>query len=223
MHFHLPFLSTFHNYYICQRLRVVLGGTMSKHELLKSLKTQGVPAKILDAVDKVPREEFVPGQFADTAYTDVALPLAKGATIAQPSTVAFMLEILNPHDKAHILEIGSGSGYVLALLSHLASEGSIHGLEINTDLVKSSKILLNDASHVDVHTVNGYSGFLRYAPYDRILVSAAYTQIPYRLIDQLRVGGILVVPVDGKIIKVTKRDDGIDMEEYEGFAFVDMQ
>lgn len=194
---------------------------MGKRELLESLKEKGIPQRVVDAMNKVHREDFVPLKFKFNAYEDKPLPIGDNATISQPSTVAFMLKILDVRPDARVLEIGSGSGYVLAILSNLAS--SVHGIEINKDLIESSTNILKKFSNVQVHKVNGRGGFLRYAPYDRILVSAAYAYTPYHLVDQLKINGILVAPVGSRIVKLTRRIDGTSEKEYPGFAFVDMQ
>lgn len=193
---------------------------MLKKDLLGVLERKGYAKKIIEAFSTVPREEFVPLKQKFTAYEDTAIQLADGSSISQPSTIAFMLNELDVHPTAKILEIGSGSGYALALLAKLAPGGEIHGIEINDSLVASSKKLLQKEKHVHIHKVNGRGGFLRYAPYDRILVSAAYPYVPYTLLDQLKINGVLVVPVGDAIYRLRKRIDGIAEKEYPGFAFV---
>ena len=196
---------------------------MGKRELLESLKERGISDRVVDAINKVHREDFVPLKFKFNAYEDKPLPIGDNATISQPSTVAFMLDILDVRPDAKVLEIGSGSGYVLAILSKLAAGGSVHGIEINKDLVSSSTEILKSFKNVEVHKVNGRGGFLRYAPYDRILVSAAYAYTPYHLVDQLKINGVLVAPVGSRIVKLIRRIDGTSEKEYPGFSFVSIQ
>ncbi len=193
---------------------------MHKKELLELLESKGFSSSIINAFSKVPREDFVPLKQKYHAYEDTAIELADGSTLSQPSTVAFMLKHLDAHPTAKILEIGSGSGYALALIAQIASGGEIHGIEINDSLVASSKEQLKKHAHVHVHKVNGRGGFIRYAPYDRILVSAAYPYVPYTLLDQLKINGVLVVPVGNSIYRLRKRIDGVAEKEYPGFSFV---
>jgi len=193
---------------------------MLKKDLLGVLESKGYAKAIIQAFSKVPREEFVPLQQKFNAYDDKPIALAGGATISQPSTVAFVLQQLDVHPTSKILEIGSGSGYALALLAELAPGGEIHGIEINDDLVKSSQIRIKRRVNVHVHKVNGKGGFLRYAPYDRILVSAAYPYIPYNLLDQLKINGVMVVPVGNSLFRLRKRIDGVSEKEFPGYAFV---
>lgn len=196
---------------------------MSKKLLLDSLKEQGIPENIVDAMNKVHREDFAPLKYKFRVYENIPIPLTENSSISQPSTTAFMLKLLEAHTEANILEVGSGSGYVLAVLSKLTPNGKVHGIEINEELVNSSKKILSNLNNVEVHRVNGRRGFLRRAPYDRILVSAAFPHTPYRLVDQLKINGILVAPVGDKIIKVKRYIDGTREKEYKGFSFVDIQ
>ena len=194
-----------------------------RNELLQSLEEKGFAENIVNAFSKVRREDFVNKEHRFNAYDDVALPLRDGATISQPSTIAFMLKLLDIHPGANILEIGSGSGYALALIAEIAPQGEIRGIEIQQELVDMSKKRLASKKNVFVHKVNGRGGFLRYAPYDRILVSASYPYIPYNLLEQLKINGVLVVPVGNTIVRLRKRIDGTSEKEYPGFAFVKMQ
>ncbi|MBX4195988.1 protein-L-isoaspartate O-methyltransferase [Candidatus Pacearchaeota archaeon] len=194
---------------------------MNKEELFSSLRAQGFSGPILDAFTQVPRENFVLPAFKDLTYEDTALPLAAGATISQPSTIAFMLQLLDLRKGQKILEIGSGSGYVLALLEEIA-HGKIYGLEISRELAEKSRELLKDKRNVHILHKNGMKGLLSHAPYDRILVSAAFKEVPYYLKRQLKRGGILVVPVNHSIIKLRKHIIGVEEIEYNGFSFVSL-
>ncbi len=196
---------------------------MLKKELLGLLEQKGLSSRGIHAFSKVPREDFVPLKFKFNAYDDTSLPLSNTSSLSQPSTIAFMLQELDIHPTAKILEIGSGSGYVLALLAEMAPGGEIHGIELNTELILNSKEKLKKYAHVHIHKVNGRGGFLRYAPYDRILVSAAYPYIPYNLLDQLKINGVLVVPVKNSIFRLRKRIDGVSEKEFPGFSFVKIQ
>ncbi|MBX4212134.1 protein-L-isoaspartate O-methyltransferase [Candidatus Pacearchaeota archaeon] len=194
---------------------------MDKEELLSSLRARGFSGPILDSFAKVPRENFVLPRFKDFAYEDTALPLVEGATISQPSTIAFMLQLMELRKGLKVLEIGSGSGYVLSLLKEI-THGKIYGLEISPTLVRRSKELLSDKKNIHVIHKNGVKGLLSHAPYDRILASASFKEVPYYLTKQLKVGGILVMPVHHSIVKLKKTLLGMEESRYPGFSFISM-
>lgn len=196
---------------------------MGKREILDSLKERGIPENIVNAINKIHREDFVPLKYKFQVYEDKALQITDKTSLSQPSTTAFMLQLLDIHPEARILEIGSGTGYVLAALAELAPNGEIHGIEIDKDMVDNSQKVLSKYKQVTVHKVNGSRGFIRYAPYDRIIVSAAFPHTPYRLLDQLKINGILVAPVGNSIIKIRRYIDGTREKEYKGFSFVNIQ
>jgi len=197
---------------------------MNKKDLLADLKDKGFSRSILDAFEIVPREKFVQFKDRTKAYDDCALALeVEGATISQPYTIAFMLKQLDVHSQANVLEIGSGSGYVLSLLSHMAPSGYIRGVDLSAELVEKAKNRLLPRTNVAVHKANGARGFLRYAPYDRILVSAAFSYTPYHLLDQLKINGVLVAAVNKKIVRLIKRIDGTSEKIFPGFFFVPLQ
>jgi protein-L-isoaspartate(D-aspartate) O-methyltransferase len=123
---------------------------MTKEELLASLKKKGCPDYILNAFEKVRREDFIPDRLIGYAYEDIALPVEEGSTLSQPSTIAFMLNLLEPKDGQKILEIGSGSGYVLALLAEINKTGKIYGVEILKSMAISSKKRLESKTNLDI-------------------------------------------------------------------------
>lgn len=194
-----------------------------KERLLEILRTKNIPPEIVNAFFLVHREKFVPEQVESFSYEDVALPLDDGSSISQPSTTAFMLKLLDLKENQKILEIGSGSGYVLALISKILSgTGTIYGLEINTRLAIKSKKLLEDSQEVEILNRSGFSGLPEYAPYDRILVSASCPdrRIAYKLIEQLSDSGILVIPIEQTIFRLIKENGIVREEQYPGFTFV---
>ena len=195
---------------------------MNKKQLIESLKRKGFSEKILEAFRKVKREKFIESEMKAFAYRDRPLPIGENATISQPYTIAFMLDLLDLKDNMKILEIGSGCGYVLALINEITKNSEIYGVEINPELVKKAKEYLSDTS-ITVINKNGYDGLKEYEPYERILVSAAYQEEPKHLIDQLKEEGILVVPVSNSINKYIKKDGKVLKESHYGFAFVTMQ
>ncbi|MAG38313.1 protein-L-isoaspartate O-methyltransferase [Candidatus Pacearchaeota archaeon] len=196
-----------------------------KQNLLESLRNSEFSEQIISAFEKVPRENFVPDHLKSYAYEDIALPIESGSTISQPHTVAFMLKLLDPKQNQKILEIGSGSGYALSLLSEVIKSGSVYGLEINSRLAVKSKSLLSKDSNICIFNKSGFSGLPDFAPFDRILFSASCQdmRIPYNLLEQLKDPGILVVPVKSSIFKVTKENGKTTEEEFPGFAFVPLR
>ncbi len=191
-----------------------------KAGFLRRLKEQGFSENIIGAFERVDRKEFVPEKFVEQAYWDEPLPIGAGQTISQPFTVAFMLSLLGVEDGQKILEVGSGSGYVLALLAELNKGGKIIGIERVGELVEKSLEVLSKWENVEVVRRDGSKGLSSEMPFDRILVSAASREIPQNLVHQLRVGGILVAPVRNSIVRVRKETSENKIEEFPGFSFV---
>lgn len=195
---------------------------MDKKELLRSLKKQKFPQDIIDAFDKVNREDFIPQSSRDMAYKDTALPIGKGQTISQPYIIAFMLSLLKleSEKKQKILEIGSGSGYVLALLNEITGKDSeIYGIERIKELAERSQEILKNKNVKVIHG-DGSKGLPKQKPFDRIIVSAAADEIPSKLVRQLKVGGILVVPVKNSIYQIQRFTNDNKIQEFPGFRFV---
>lgn len=201
---------------------------MEKQQLLQRLKTMGFSKKIISAFSNVKREDFVPEEFEGQAYEDTALPIGHGQTISQPYTIAVMLSELDLKSGQNVLEVGSGSGYVLALISEIiGKKGRVFGLEVVKDLAKKSKesLGLGNYKNVDVYSRNGFNGFPEKAPFDRILVSAAVRDVPKALLKQLRDKGILVAPKGPRfqqdIVVIQKQGEKfITKSEIPGFIFV---
>jgi len=197
----------------------------AKQKLIDSLKQKSFSSEIISAFEKVPRENFVPEHLKSYSYEDMALPIESGSTISQPQTIAFMLSLLDLKQNQKVLEIGSGSGYVLSLISEIIKNGKVYGLEINKRLaIKSRNVLQND-SNISIFNKSGSIGLPNQAPFDRIIVSAAFPdlRIPFQLTEQLSDEGVLIAPVQSSIFKLTKSLDKITKEEYSGFAFVPMR
>lgn len=195
---------------------------MNKTELIESLKKKGFSENIVNAFNKVRREDFVPDTHSAYSYEDIALPIEDGATLSQPSTIAFTLSLLDAHQNQKILEAGAGSGYVLALLSEIIKDGKIYGLEINQRLAIKSKKQLANRSIIEIINRSAINGLPEFAPYDRILVSFACPDkyIASKLIDQLGEGGILVIPINSSLFKFEKKEGKVSQEEFPGFSFV---
>ena len=199
---------------------------MNKTQLLQHLKKQDFPKKILDAFSKVKRENFVPKDLKIRAYEDRALPIGKGQTISQPYTIATMLNLLDLKKAQKVLEIGSGCGYVLALMSEIVGEkGKVFGVEIVKSLVEKSKLNLKAYKNVKVYNKDGRKGLEEQAPFDKIIISAACEKISKTILSQLKNKGLIVAPVGPRysqslvVIQRTKDDFKIK-EKLPGFIFV---
>ena len=151
--------------------------------------------RVLSAMARVPRHEFVSERYREQAYGDHPIPIAEGQTVSQPYIVALMLEVLNLEPNAKVLEVGTGSGYMTALLAELASH--VYSIERHARLAHEAGATLARLgySNVTILTGDGSQGLPEFAPYDGIVVSAAASQIPGALIQQLSEGGRMVIPV----------------------------
>lgn len=177
------------------------------------------------AFKAIDRADFVQPETYQEAYGDYPLPIGGGGTISQPSTVAFMLELLAPAAGDAILDVGSGSGWTTALLAHVVgAKGKVWGVEIVPELVQFGQENLAKYDLPQAQIVAAREGLLglpKHGPFDKILVSAAAQDEPAELINQLKPGGCLVVPISNSIWKIEKRADGmIDRKEFGGFVFV---
>jgi protein-L-isoaspartate(D-aspartate) O-methyltransferase len=189
------------------------------------IKTRGVvDRRVLDALRKVPRHEFVQENHQSEAYEDHPLPIGSGQTISQPFIVALMTEQLALKGDEKVLEIGTGSGYQAAILAALARE--VHSVERVPELAEEARQNLNrlGVNNVAVHVGDGTLGWPQEAPYDAIIITAGTPTMPEGLADQLSVGGRLVAPVGSRWRQMlelwTKQDGGIEKEEVLPVVFV---
>lgn len=198
---------------------------MEKEALLSSLRIKGYNENIVGAFEKVRREKFIPDNLMGFAYDDIALPIESGSTISQPSTIAFMLDLLELKENHKVLEIGSGSGYVLSLIDSMINEGEIYGIELIQKLAIKSSSILSERKNIKIFNKDGSDGFPKFAPYDRILVSASCEdmRVPTNLVEQLAEGGILVAAVAQSIIQMKKQNGKITQKEFPGFAFIPLR
>lgn len=190
------------------------------------IRARGVTnAAVLQAMARVPRHLFVPDDVRPFAYEDRPLPIGRGQTISQPYIVAYMTEALQL-DPAHtVLEIGTGSGYQAAVLADIVRQ--VYSVEIVPDLAETARRAIAEAGYknVEVRSGNGYLGWPDHAPFDRIIVTAAPAEIPQALVDQLAVGGVMVVPVGTafqEIVVVNRTPDGIVQKRTIEVRFVPM-
>ncbi len=175
--------------------------TARKRMVEEQLRNRGIrDERLLAAMESVPRHLFVPEEERIDAYEDRTLPIGKGESIHQPYVVALMTSLLKLDRGAKVLEIGTGSGYHAAVLSRLA--GQVFSIEIDVDLHAQAKTNLAAARVRNVHLRrgDGYQGWETEAPFDAIILTAAAPRVPQRLLDQLRIGGKLVVP-EGKVMQ----------------------
>ena len=162
---------------------------------------------VLEAMARVPRHRFIPEDERDGAYSDYPLPIGYGQTISQPYIVAFMTEALDVSQAHRVLEIGTGSGYQAAILGELA--GEVYTMEIVEPLAARARATLEALGYKNIHVRagNGYAGWPEHAPFDRIIVTAAPDEVPPALVEQLKMDGVIAVPVGigEQVLKILKR------------------
>ncbi len=197
-----------------------------KMQFLFHLRSKGVTdRRVLEAMEKIDRGAFVRGIFAARAYEDMPLPIACGQTISQPSVVALMTQALDVHPRHKVLEIGTGSGYQAAILSQLARR--VYTIDRFRKLVIAARALFEelDLTNITAITADGSHGLPEQAPFDRIILTAAAEDPPSPLLAQLRVGGVMVLPVGQSdtvqnLIRVTRTEEGFDYAELRQVRFV---
>jgi len=195
--------------------------------LLKGLKKKGIGDEVLHAMSKVPRHLFFDNAFVEFAYQDKAFPIGSGQTISQPFTVAFQTELLNLNKGEKVLEIGTGSGYQTAVLCELGVK--VFSIERQKKLfVKSKAILPKLGYRPKLFYGDGFKGLPTFGPFDKILITAGAPKLPLELINQLKPGGVMVIPIDESdcqiMHKITKDKSGVGYseEEHGEFLFVPM-
>lgn len=199
-----------------------------KIRLLMHLRRSGVvDTRVLAALERVPRELYVPPSFQDQAYEDMALPIGQGQTISQPLVVALMTQALEVGDRHKVLEIGTGSGYQAAVLARLCRR--LYTIERHKELldVALQRFEAQRLHNITAKAGDGTKGWPEQAPFDRILVTAAHagSQPPKALADQLAVGGVMVIPMGDQhrvqhVVRFRRTEDGFEREELWPVRFV---
>ncbi|HSV30179.1 MAG TPA: protein-L-isoaspartate(D-aspartate) O-methyltransferase [Candidatus Omnitrophota bacterium] len=195
--------------------------------LLMELRGQGVvDTRTLAAIERIPRDLFVSGPFLDQAYENRALPIGCGQTVSQPLVVGLMTQALEVGDRMKVLEVGTGSGYQAAVLAQVCRR--LYTIERHKPLLKQAE---ERFKHLRIHNItaklgDGSRGWPEQAPFDRIMVTAAAHDIPPALVDQLKIGGIMVLPVgdaaglEQDLVKITKGESGLHIDHLGPVRFV---
>ena len=196
-----------------------------RKKLIDSVRSKGIMNEdVLAAMGRVPRHLFMDSSFVNFSYTDKAFPIAAGQTISQPYTVAFQTELLEVKKHLKVLEIGTGSGYQTAVLLELGAR--VYTIERQRQLFLDAQKTLGPLNYKPIFFYgDGYVGLPAYEPFDRILITAAAPEIPQLLLNQLAVGGILVVPEGDKfgqkmVRVVREQEDHFERSEHGHFSFV---
>lgn len=219
--------------YVCTTMPVASTNSFTdtfKHKglrkkLVDHLRKKGISDEaVLEAINQVPRHLFLETAFLELAYDDRAMPIGEGQTISQPFTVAFQSQLLEVKKRDKILEIGTGSGYQACVLEKLGAK--VYSIERQRKLYEKTKALLTQMGFkINCYFGDGTLGLPSFAPFDKIIVTAGAPVVPQSLMDQLKPGGILVIPVgdeaNQQMLRIRKTADGqMQTEEFDGFKFV---
>lgn len=193
------------------------------------LREKGIrDERVLDAMNAIPRHWFLDSAFGKIAYEDRAFPIAADQTISQPYTVAYQTELLDVKRNDKVLEIGTGSTYQATILAEMGAR--VYTIERQKKLYE-----IQQKNYIFRHTYpnlkffygDGFEGLPSFAPFDRVIITAAAPHIPPKLVEQLRIGGVMVIPVDDskdsqRMLRITKHADGVQTETFHNFSFVPM-
>jgi protein-L-isoaspartate(D-aspartate) O-methyltransferase len=199
-----------------------------RKQLVDIIRQKGITdEKVLTAINTIPRHFFLDSAFDKVAYEDRAFPIGEGQTISQPYTVAYQSQLLEIKPFEKILEIGTGSAYQATVLAELRA--SVYTIERQKNLFESNKTFsyLKKYPNIKFFYGDGYEGLPTYAPFDKVIITAAAPDIPQKLIDQLKVGGMMVIPVGSgevqQMRRIVKQENGVVKEEvFDNFSFVPM-
>lgn len=196
--------------------------------MVEELRRKGISDEnVLNAINAVPRHVFLDSSFLEFAYQDKAFPIGSGQTISHPYTVAFQTSLLEITKNCKVLEIGTGSGYQACVLAEMGAK--VFSIERQRKLYTKTKAFLSEFPYfIKMFLGDGNKGLPTYGPFDRILVTAAAPEIPQQLIDQLKTGGMMVIPLSENeesqtMLRITKQEDGsLKHESFGDFKFVPM-
>ncbi len=199
-----------------------------RNQLIKILKDKGITDEnVLNAMLHIPRHFFLDSAFDKIAYEDRAFPIDEGQTISQPYTVAYQTQLLQVNKNEKILEIGTGSAYQASVLAEMGAR--VFTIERQKKLFEQTKDFPFIKKYINIKFFygDGFEGLPSYAPFDKIIITAAAPFIPPKLIDQMKIGGIMVVPLSDKsssqrMVRITKTQDEMKEESFENFSFVPM-
>lgn len=199
-----------------------------RKKLVEVVRSKGITdEKVLNAIDTIPRHFFLDSAFEDKAYEDKAFPIAEGQTISQPYTVAYQSQLLELKPFEKVLEIGTGSAYQASVLAEMGVQ--VYTIERQKKLFDQNKRFkyLDKYRNIKFFYGDGYEGLPTYAPFDKILITAAAPIVPPKLIEQLKPGGMMVIPVGigevQRMMRITKQPGGSLKEEvFDNFSFVPM-
>jgi protein-L-isoaspartate(D-aspartate) O-methyltransferase len=199
-----------------------------RKKLVQTIIAKGITdERVLDAILEVPRHYFLDSAFDEKAYEDIAFPIGEGQTISQPYTVAYQSQLLELKPFQKVLEIGTGSAYQAVVLAELGAQ--VYTIERQKKLFDTNKTLpfLKKYLSIKFFYGDGFEGLPTYGPFDRVIITAAAPEIPQKLIQQLKPGGMMVIPLGAgdvqQMMRVTKLENGALKEEvFENFSFVPM-
>ena len=200
-----------------------------RKQLVDLLRTKGITDEtVLSAINEVPRHIFLDSSFVELAYQDKAFPIGSGQTISQPHTVAFQTQLLQVEKGMKVLEIGTGSGYQACVLAAMGAK--VFTIERQRNLYFKTKEIMDQLPfRVKTFLGDGFDGLPTYAPFDRIIITAGAPNVPESLIEQLKTGGIMVIPLNDTenegqtMMRITKTEnDSLEKEAFGGFKFVPM-
>ncbi|HEX2608435.1 MAG TPA: protein-L-isoaspartate(D-aspartate) O-methyltransferase [Flavisolibacter sp.] len=199
-----------------------------RRKLVDIVKGKGITdEKVLEAIDKIPRHYFLDSAFDEVAYEDKAFPIAENQTISQPYTVAYQTQLLEVKPFQKVLEIGTGSAYQASVLAELGAQ--VYTIERQKKLFESNKKFdyIRRYPNIKFFYGDGFEGLPTFAPFDRVLITAAAPEVPQKLIAQMKTGGMMVIPVGTGEVQIMKRlikqaDGTLKEEVYDRFSFVPM-
>lgn len=199
-----------------------------RKKLVETVKSKGITdEKVLHAIERIPRHFFLDSAFDEVAYEDKAFPIAEKQTISQPYTVAYQTQLLEVKSFDKVLEIGTGSAYQACVLADMGAQ--VYTIERQKKLFEANKSFqwIKKYPNIKFFYGDGYEGLPTFAPFDKVLITAAAPEVPQKLVAQMKTGGMMVIPVGSGEVQVMKRflkqDDGSLKEEvYDRFSFVPM-